>query len=178
MATKGTEDCNIGTNPMDIQCGQNMKTNSMNLQYGSYPYEKVKQYKIDYFDKLRRKFDISNLHDFALEFIKSEVTENGVIFHVDKSYFNSKNDNTINSDDSEYDSENEIFENNLNYAKGNVSLYSYLYPMDGRDYNNFGESLHVSDLDNDGQDDLIIGAPGKFRIFFLCTVFQKYLLIF
>ena len=92
MATKGTEDCNIGTNPMDIQCGQNMKTNSMNQQYGNYPYEKVKQYKIQYFNKLMRKFNISNLHDFALEFIKSEVTENGVIFHVDKSYFNSKND--------------------------------------------------------------------------------------
>ena len=62
--------------------------------------------------------------------------------------------------------ENEIFGNNFkNYAKGNVSLYTYLYPLDGRDYNNFGESLHVSDLDNDGQDDLIIGAPGKFSLF-------------
>ena len=164
MATKGTEDCNIGTNPMDIQCGQNMKTTNMNQQYGSYPYERVKQYKIEYFDKLLWKFNISNLHDFALEFIKSEVTENGVIFHVDKSYFNSKNDDNDKAIDAEY--ENEIFENNFdNYAKGNISLYSYLYPMDGREYHNFGESLHVSDLDNDGQDDLIIGAPGKFSLF-------------
>ena len=80
--------------------------------------------------------------------------------------------------------ENEIFENNFkNYAKGNVSLYSYLYPADGRDYNNFGESLHVSDLDNDGQDDLIIGAPGKYKNFFwffsfYLKKFSKYILGF
>ena len=177
MATKGTEDCNIGKDPMDIQCGQNMKTTDMNQQYGSYPYERVKQYKIEYFDKLLRKFNISNLHDFALEFIKSEITENGVIFHVDKSYFNSKNNDTDKSIEAEY--ENEIFESNFDdYAKGNISLYSYLYPMDGREYHNFGESLHVSDLDNDGLDDLIIGAPGKFRIFFLCTFFQKYVFVY
>lgn len=157
MATKGTENCEFdGRNPMNINCGEATKRN-VKTNFGNYPYEKVKQSKIAYFENLRKKFGIDDLNKFAQDFITIDETENGVSFKIDKSRFNFINE--VNEKlFRKNENENEI--KNKKVHEGTKSPWFTLYSE--VPFANFGQSLHVADLDNDGNEDLIVGAPGMF----------------
>ena len=136
MASEGTEKCHIEKDPMKIYC--NGTNNSSFKDLGHYPEDEVKQWKRAYFDKMSNRHGISNMLEFANEVISVERTENGVFFNVDSLHF---------SDIQERDSEQE----NEPFATLQLS----------KPFANFGYSLHVADVDHDGLQDLLIGAPGN-----------------
>ena len=147
MATEGTEICNIGHDPLDISCEKGTSTKAIRENLGPYPGEKVKQFKMDYFDNLRQKFNIKNLEEFAHEFITIEESSGGVTFKVDSSLRKKVQDLP------------QPFNKNKKTWRL-VSTLQELFNEDFKEYANIGQSIHVADLNNDGQDDLIIGAPG------------------
>ena len=138
MATEGTENCKIVKNPMEISCNQSLPSRSL-PKLGDYPYEKVKHQKEGLNARIKSHLGIESRSDFlnfAQEHIDYEVSENGIQYKVGQIY----------TENTEEYSENDLeplvtFASNVPYA-------------------DFGHSLHIADIDNDGNDDILVGAPG------------------
>ncbi len=146
MAVNGTDSCVFDDNPLEIVCGDNAG-GKINHGLGPYPAEKVRRAKRAFFEHLRDDLGIKDLHEFGLKNVKVEKNGRGILM--------SKKDDVVTNDKKVEDVENFAFE-----QKTTAELVATL----GSDspYANFGWSLHVDDLNGDGQDELIIGAPGLF----------------
>ena len=147
MATEGTADCNIVHDPLSISCEKRTSTKTFRENLGPYPREKVKENKRAYFDNIAQRFNIKDMKEFAHEFITIEESSAGVTFKVDSSPRHNVQGVT------------KPF-NKSNKSWRLVSTLKEMFDEDFKKYANIGQSIHVADLNNDGQDDLIIGAPG------------------
>ena len=136
MATQGTEHCHIVKNPLEIYCN-NTKANLPTL--GAYPYQEVKHQKESHLERIKMKLGIETTEDFldfADQHIEMDLTGKGVQFNV----------NQIHLEDEE-----NIDEDTIEPFATFTTDYHYA---------DFGTSLHIADIDQDGNDDLLVGAPG------------------
>ena len=135
MATQGTENCHIEKNPLEIYCNDTSKL----PHFGSYPYQKVKEHKENHLERIRTSLGIETKQDFldfAQKHIDMDLTDKGVKFNI----------NQIDLQEDLTDIEDTIQP---------IATFTTSYK-----YADFGESLHIADIDQDGNDDLLVGAPG------------------
>lgn len=141
MAQIGPDNCHIEKNPMNIYCNETKVLHSSHL--GEYPEEKVREVKTKFFQHLKTDLGINDLHKFAQEIINVEENgDKGVLFKIDKLHFHEKLE--------EMNDPTKINEEEEPMATLSLSVA----------FANLGQALHKADLDNDGGEDLIIGAPG------------------
>lgn len=138
MASEGTEKCHIEKNPLKIYCNGTKSIKDL----GHYPEEEVKRWKRDYFGNMGSKFGIPDMLEFASEVIRIEEAPNGVFF-------------TRVVEDLHFPAAAPAEEESLG-----KEVEPFLTLQLSKPFANFGQSLHVVDVDNDGLDDLLIGAPG------------------
>ena len=140
MATQGTEHCHIVKNPLEIYCNDT-KANLPTL--GAYPYQKVKEQKENHLERIKMKLGIETTEDFldfAEKHIEMDLTGKGVQFNVNQIHF---------GDDQETES--------IDDEDTIEPFATFTIPYQ---YADFGTSLHITDIDQDGNDDLLVGAPG------------------
>jgi len=139
MALNGPEYCHIERNPMNIYCNGTEK--SINHGLGPYPHEKVTEMKRIFFDEhMKEDLGIKNLLDFANEIIQVDQVENGVYFKVEDLHFGETK--------------------SVKKRQEKASIQPDITLTLSKPYANLGQSLYVADINQDGLDDLLIGAPG------------------
>lgn len=144
MAVNGTDNCHIVSNPLHIHCNQDETSHKQEMLIDR---EEMRKSKESFFDRVQNSIGM-DLNTLAEQTVTVKRHANGVYLKAEP-YFDLKGLLDIPRSHDAHEMDNKV---------NNDEPYATLYVSNP--YSKLGWTLHVDDIDGDGNEDLLIGAPG------------------